>query len=473
MKKILILILINCLIFNLLAQNKPELFVLSVGVSKYQNPKYNLSFAHKDAIDLAAEMQKQTGLFDVRKVSVLTDQNATRSKIRQELMAMKKLITPNDLFMFIFSGHGLNEALVTHDFNMDDRGATTLNKSDLAELVGEFNCNYIMLIDACHSGSFAKGIDISTGKDIAFDFVKEQNLANEKLLRALNASDKANIVIGSSSSSEKSDECTSCQNGYFTQSILDAFDGKTVVDPTTKKEYMPDKDKNGFIYTNELDDYLKEVVSIKTRANSINQSVISKQSPGFNFPIAKLQDTDNDGFADMYDKCLDQKGPANGCPDADGDSVADKEDNCPDAAGSKDNKGCPIEAAKIIYKNNANYALFQKGMTKTLIFPGSGEKLVTGKSDKMWVGQMGYGAIAFGLGATVLSGAAYNKYKSAQLQTEIDKNRKNSKLFSYTSIAMAGIGITAWAIGIKSYNKLRKSKLAINENGIGIQITLR
>jgi Caspase domain len=356
---------------------------------------------------------------------------------------------------------------------MEDRGATTLNKNDLAELVGEFNCNYIMLIDACHSGSFAKGIDISGGKDIAFDFVREQNMANEKLLRALNASDKANIVIGSSSSSEKSDEWVSCQNGYFTQSILDALEGKIVVDSKTKKEYSPDRDKNGFIYTNELDDYLKEVVAIHTRENAINQSVISKQSPGFNFPIAKLPDADDDGFADRYDGCPTEKGTASGCPDADGDNVADKADNCPNEAGSKDNKGCPIGAAKVIYKNNVNYSLYQKGMTKTLLFPGSGEKLISGKTDKLWLGKVGYGAIGLGLASAVLSASAFNKYKTAKNQADIDKNRNNAKLFSVGSIAMAGVSLGAWAIGISSYSKLRKTKLAINENGIGIQITCR
>ena len=61
-------------------------------------------------------------------------------------------------------------------------------------------------------------------------------------------------------------------------------------------------------------------------------------------------DTDGDGVADKDDKCADTKKgykvDASGCPlDTDKDGVVNEEDNCPTVAGTKENKGCPVEEA--------------------------------------------------------------------------------------------------------------------------------
>jgi len=172
---------------------------------------------------------------------------------------------------------------VTYEFDNDDRTATTLSRADLTQQLTALGGNFIALIDACHSGSFAKSF--GGGKDISADFRAEQDAAISSMLRALNATDKVNMVIGSSSSSEKSDECEPCQNGYFTQCLLDAFDGKPAVDGN--RSTLPDADGNGFVETNELDNYIKEAVFVATRANSIRQNVISLQPNGCKFPIIR------------------------------------------------------------------------------------------------------------------------------------------------------------------------------------------
>lgn len=54
-------------------------------------------------------------------------------------------------------------------------------------------------------------------------------------------------------------------------------------------------------------------------------------------------DTDGDGFVDKQDDCPNQKGTLGGCPDSDSDGIANKDDNCPDKPGSLQNGGCPVE----------------------------------------------------------------------------------------------------------------------------------
>ena len=53
-------------------------------------------------------------------------------------------------------------------------------------------------------------------------------------------------------------------------------------------------------------------------------------------------DSDGDGFPDITDLCVTEKGTASGCPDADDDGVADKDDQCKDAKGVAKYNGCPV-----------------------------------------------------------------------------------------------------------------------------------
>lgn len=54
-------------------------------------------------------------------------------------------------------------------------------------------------------------------------------------------------------------------------------------------------------------------------------------------------DYDDDGVADISDKCRETPGPRHkfGCPDSDGDTLYDYEDDCPQEKGPVARKGCP------------------------------------------------------------------------------------------------------------------------------------
>ena len=75
----------------------------------------------------------------------------------------------------------------------------------------------------------------------------------------------------------------------------------------------------------------------------IVKSFGKKKAPVVVVPPAPL-DTDNDGIADVDDKCPTVAGLAalQGCPDRDGDGIADGDDKCPDVAGTAKYQGCPI-----------------------------------------------------------------------------------------------------------------------------------
>ena len=93
-------------------------------------------------------------------------------------------------------------------------------------------------------------------------------------------------------------------------------------------EGCPDKDNDGF------PEHYPAV------ANAVVTIDRCENEPG---PIDGCPDQDGDLVADIDDECP-EPGTVAGCPDSDGDRVADKDDSCPNEAGDANNpdgKGCP------------------------------------------------------------------------------------------------------------------------------------
>lgn len=63
-------------------KNKPELYILAVGVSNYSNPALNLNYAGKDAQDITNLMQHSQEFSRVHTLQILNE-NATKEKIEQ------------------------------------------------------------------------------------------------------------------------------------------------------------------------------------------------------------------------------------------------------------------------------------------------------------------------------------------------------------------------------------------------------
>src|SRR5438034_10471548 len=84
------------------------LYVLSVGVSQYGNPKYNLKYASHDA-DTFADLWKQQGGALYKSVSVtrLTDAEATAPRLRAALFQILENATESDTVALFLSGPGI------------------------------------------------------------------------------------------------------------------------------------------------------------------------------------------------------------------------------------------------------------------------------------------------------------------------------------------------------------------------------
>ena len=67
---------------------KPTLYILAIGISKYNNHDLRLQFATKDAIDFSQSMLKQEGLlYEKVELTILTDEHANSENIRNGLQS--------------------------------------------------------------------------------------------------------------------------------------------------------------------------------------------------------------------------------------------------------------------------------------------------------------------------------------------------------------------------------------------------
>ena len=155
---------------DLVAQGitKGDIYALVIGVSEYSDTKIaQLNYAHKDANEFANYLMSEAGgKVPADHIKLLTNKDATVSKIYNAKRWLEETPKKGDLVFFYFAGHGdvesslyklgfllahdtphknyLNNAIRIEDFNIM---ANTLSV--------EKEIDVILITDACHSGKLA------------------------------------------------------------------------------------------------------------------------------------------------------------------------------------------------------------------------------------------------------------------------------------------------------------------------------
>jgi WD40 repeat protein len=197
---------------------KPDLYVLAVGVSKYNDKTLNLTYPDKDADDFVKVMQEEEGgLYNQVYVRELDDDQATRDEIRKGLSWLKKSTTSRDIAMLFLSGHGQGDAgghyhYLPYDSDLSDLDLTTIQDYEIEDFLGKVPGKVLAFLDTCFSG----GLQGNKGPSQA-DIDK---LANE-----LASSDRGVVVFTSSTGRQFSLEKPDWSNGAFTKALVEAFKG--------------------------------------------------------------------------------------------------------------------------------------------------------------------------------------------------------------------------------------------------------
>jgi WD40 repeat protein len=243
----------------------PNLYVLAMGISAYSG-KLRLNYAASDAALISKSFQERSaGVFKNVQVKVVTDREATRKGIIDGLAWLASVMTPRDVTVISFSGHGARDPLGSFylvPVDVNPRDPRTLLSGDLfKEALANLPGKVVCLLDACHSGSVAED-EAAVGGGRADDLVRD--LVNDEY---------GVVVMCSSLGSEYSLESAETRAGFFTLAIVEGLGGKA------------DLNGDSIIYMHELDYYAGIRVQQLSRGQ---QTPTTGKPPGIrSFPLSK------------------------------------------------------------------------------------------------------------------------------------------------------------------------------------------
>lgn len=206
----------------------PRLFIMTVGINQYKNPKYNLNFAQADANEFEKTViAGGTSLFGgVVKIN-LRDSKATREEILKAFASVRNQAKEQDLFIFYYAGHGVMSEgktaqsdfhLVPHDvtqlYGRDDLLQTKgISAAEIRELSKSINAQkQVFILDACQSSG-------------ALDAIATRGAVEEKALAQL-ARSTGTFWITATGTEQFATEFKDLGHGVFTYSLLEGLRGK-------------------------------------------------------------------------------------------------------------------------------------------------------------------------------------------------------------------------------------------------------
>lgn len=191
-----------------LPPHSPRTYLLGIGVSQNQAVGCTLDHAASDAVATASALGHR--LPAVEQTLVVSDglgHSATKQAIRAALSEIGKKITPDDLFIMTFSGHGYTDKNgVFYLFPSDFKGScnevpndqmlhSAIATSELTEWLRPLDAGeMVMILDACHSAASVEAAGFRPGP---MGNRGLGQLAYDKRMRILGASQPQQLAIES------------------------------------------------------------------------------------------------------------------------------------------------------------------------------------------------------------------------------------------------------------------------------------
>lgn len=159
-----------------------RVFAISVGVADYGGNANNLSDTDTDASKIYQKL-RELGVLHEASI-LLTNQDATIGEFRRAFRQVASQAGPDDIFLFFFSGHGVQEDDENDRGELDGRDellvfgdGEELRDDELAQMFAEVNAGTSMIVlDACFSGGFER--DVITRPDMMGLFSSEEDLTS-------------------------------------------------------------------------------------------------------------------------------------------------------------------------------------------------------------------------------------------------------------------------------------------------------
>jgi len=268
---------------------KPELYIVSIGTSIYQDDRFNLRYAAKDAEDMV-------NLFANKKIfgnvyhKILTNEQVTKDNI-MELKQFLLKAGRDDVVILFIAGHGILDAnydyyYATHDIDFNNPSAKGIVYEDIEALLDGLKAlKKLFFMDTCHSGEVDKDeVEVAQHKEteqgevvfrsVGVGIKQKEGLGNttelmKELFTDLRRGTGA-TVISSAGGVEYAMEGDKWNNGLFTYCVLSGL-----------KDKDADLNKDGEVMLSELQSYVRDQVSELSNGMQVPTSRIENISMDF------------------------------------------------------------------------------------------------------------------------------------------------------------------------------------------------
>lgn len=200
---------------------RPSLWLLSIGVSEYEDSRLDLAYADDDARAIAAALEEQAGGKIYREVHarLLVNESVTRESILGGMSTFLGRAGPNDVVALFLAGHGVQDGttgtyyFMPHSATPETLLTAGLRMSDFNELVVMLRQNVrrvVLMLDTCHAGALRFDTRaVRSASDLAAKISKGEGL----------------YLLAAAKPGESSRENPALGQGVFTHALLGGLSG--------------------------------------------------------------------------------------------------------------------------------------------------------------------------------------------------------------------------------------------------------
>ena len=262
---------------------RPNLYVLSVGISEYYQSAFNLEYGHIDALALTDQLNHSSkALFkDIITKTLINDQ-ATTANIKKAFQSMAKKIQPKDVFVLFLAGHGKafdgQYHFLPHEVvfkNQESFVKACLSNTEIDDFLKSIKAlKSLVILDTCYSGLLAQNLDtIQSARRFRSGSI-EMKTAIDKLMRSTGRS-----FLTSSSIEQIAIEGYK-GHGVFTHALLEGLKGKA--DQLGRTDNI--------VTISELAEYVSDTVPAITHKKWGYRQIPMQNIKGRSFPIGAITD---------------------------------------------------------------------------------------------------------------------------------------------------------------------------------------
>ena len=137
--------------------DKPDLYLIAIGVSEYQQSQHNLAFAAKDASDIINTMKGSSEYENVFEKLIINSE-CYRCQTSKAIRSFAERANVDDVVMIFIAGHGVLDKdytyfFATHNMDFNNPASGGLSYEELQAIIDGIPCrNKLLMMDTCHAG---------------------------------------------------------------------------------------------------------------------------------------------------------------------------------------------------------------------------------------------------------------------------------------------------------------------------------